>query len=306
MVAAAFSRGCKGDLVGVLQRGLASSGHYTGMVDNDFGGATTLAVSALQKQQRFPVTGRANAKTWTAATQLDFPELFQRCLQLTARFEGHGYGTVTGNWDNAWLTWGIIGFTLKHREIQLIVQEASQQDPALLTSAFKDQAAIFLALCQRNNDAELLAWAESVSVAATGKRSVIEPWRGAFRTFGSFPQVQALQRQHARQRYFEPAQRTAQRLQLSGDRGVALAFDIHVQNGGVKTSDEDRYRQLVARLPVKGRNQAQREVLARLVAQSSRFPADVSSRKLTIAQGTGLVHQESFDLNAWALAGQGA
>ena len=37
--------------------------------------------------------------------------------------EGHGFTMVAGDFDGAGLTWGIIGFTLKHGEIQRIVQE---------------------------------------------------------------------------------------------------------------------------------------------------------------------------------------
>jgi hypothetical protein len=33
---------------------------------------------------------------------------------------------VAGNFDNAWLTWGIIGFTLKHGEIQKIIKEVRE------------------------------------------------------------------------------------------------------------------------------------------------------------------------------------
>lgn len=41
----------------------------------------------------------------------DIPAALDRSLQVTAAFEGHGFGMLQGNWDGAWLTWGIIGFT---------------------------------------------------------------------------------------------------------------------------------------------------------------------------------------------------
>src|SRR5262245_49838284 len=108
--AAAFARGSFGDLVGLLQTGLKRSGHYTRGVDGDFGGGTDTAVRSFQADRKKTVDGRATPEIWEAATGLPWPELFQRCLQLTARFEGHGYTLIAGNFDGAGLTWGIIGF----------------------------------------------------------------------------------------------------------------------------------------------------------------------------------------------------
>jgi hypothetical protein len=36
----------------------------------------------------------------------------------------HNYGLIVGKFDGAGLTWGIIGFTLKHGELSEIVLEA--------------------------------------------------------------------------------------------------------------------------------------------------------------------------------------
>ena len=109
----------------------------------------------------------------------------------------------------------------------------------------------------------------------------------------------------AHRKYFDLAIETATRLNLTGERGVALCFDIHVQNGGVKKASATAYAAEVAKLPLATAEVEKRRILARLVAASSnpKYRADVLARKDGIASGLGKVHGESVDLAAWALAG---
>ena len=70
-----------------------------------------------RKELTFQVRDRkgcADPFTWERATGQQWPSLFERCLQVTARLEGHGYQMVAGDFDGAGLIWGVIGFTLKH------------------------------------------------------------------------------------------------------------------------------------------------------------------------------------------------
>lgn len=298
-----FGRGAFGDLIALLQSGLARLGHYTRKVDGDFGGGNEAAVRSLQIEMRRAPSGRADASTWQAATGLPWPELFQRSLQLTARFEGHGYTLIAGNFDGAGLTWGIVGFTLKHGEIQVIVNEISARAPELLVGAFGETLAREIAdRFQKQKLSTLLSWADSISTGVR-KQLVVEPWRSGFATLGGQPLVQELQRRRAREKYFDPALVTAARLGLESERGAALCFDIHIQNGGVKAVDAAEYRRTVneARRPMSER--ARCELLARLVADSARkkYRDDVFARKNTIATGKGIVHGQLFDLENWGL-----
>jgi hypothetical protein len=297
---AAFGRGSFGDLIGLLQAGLKRLGHYTRTVDGDFGGGTDTAVRSLQSDHDLPVSGRADAATWEAATGLPWPELFQRCLQLTARFEGHGYRLIVGNFDGAGLTWGIIGFTLKHGEIQAIVNEIAVRAPDVLERCFGPKVNELLNVFRTASGADLMAWADSLSTGSR-KQTVVEPWRQGFATLGGEPLAQEIQRRRARERYFDKAVATGQRLGLKGETDVALCFDVHVQNGRVKQEDEKTYERRVAKAktPV-----ARRELLATLVANSARkaFRDDVLSRKRTIATGEGIVHGQLFALNNWGFA----
>jgi len=302
-LAPAFARGCFGDLVATLQTALQQhGGFYTGTVDADFGNGTQTAVQRFQAEKNLPASGRADAATWTAATGLPWPELFERCLQLTARFENNGYTMVEGNFDGAGITWGVIGYTLKHGEIQTLVHEADLKQPGLLETCFGvDNAAAMRALFLRNKQTELMKWANSIS---TGKQSalVLEPWRTGFQSLGRAPLVRQLQRDHARRDYFVPAQTMATNLGLRSDMAFALLFDAQVQNGGLSTASANAFKAAVAagQLPTE---KDQRLRLASTVAASAsaKWRQDVLDRKTAIATGQGMVHGQAIDTWAWGL-----
>ena len=62
-----------------------------------------------------------DVSTWTKLLWTQVPTTQERSLQLTAAFEGHGFTLAEGNWDDAGITWGIIGFTLLHGELSKII-----------------------------------------------------------------------------------------------------------------------------------------------------------------------------------------
>ena len=297
-----FARGCRGAIPKRLQACLAAGGFYTGAVDGIYGGGTERAVRAFQASQRLEQTGAVDEATWIGATQSPIPSLAERCLQLTAAFEGHGFSIVQGNFDGAWLTWGIIGFTLKHGEIQRLVLRAWEADPNTVRAAFGERVSELVQLVARNNPRELERWANSVSSGAS-KASVIEPWRSGFMKLGESPLVQQLQIQRAMDAYFSPCLATAERYNLTSELGIALCFDVHVQNGGVRPTAHHAIVKAIGMDFSKQPEAARREALARAVAAQSaaRWRADVLSRKLAFAQGEGKVHGEFFDLANWGL-----
>ena len=277
-----FARGSRGWLVGRIQSALADHKLYTARIDNDFGALTEGAVMSFQKARNAPATGRVDEITWTALLNEPLLTLFQRCLQLTSYFEGHGFTRAAGNWDGAGLTWGIIGFTLKFGKVQKILLEAVQREPAAVRAALvglNDDLLRILGVPLNDQ----MAWADSISESPK-KHLLREPWRSAFVRLGELPLVRKIQLSLAYDDYFVPALATARRYNLSSEQGVALCFDIHVQNGGIEKQDAAAIAAGLPSLPP-GDEQALRVLIANSVADHAKleFREDTRSRKLAIA-----------------------
>jgi hypothetical protein len=255
------------------------------------------AVTGFQNAQGIAASGTVDDGTWTALMAGPIPPVANRALQLTAGFEGHGFKLAVGNFDGAMLTWGIIGFTMSAGEIQKIVLGINASNPASVTNAFGDNAARLVSIMQ-DTHANQLAFANSVTLP---HGSMAQPWRDQFAAFGSDPLVQAMQLDLVDRGYTQPAIRTAKNLGLQSELGLALCFDIHVQNGSIKPTAAS----LINAQRTAGMTEPEILILmAKSVASaaSPKFSADVLSRKVTIAAGSGVVHDKQYVLDNWGLS----
>lgn len=290
-----FDVGSQGQLIVGLQTSLKNRGFDPKGSDGMYGNDTASAVRAYQASASHPQTGAITDEEWTGVTGAPPPDLEARVLQLTSTFEGHGFGLAEGNWDGAWLTWGIVGFTLKAGEVQAIITGIAQSAPSLITDAFGSDANQLLQIV-RAPAAEQEAWANRLTTGA----HLAEPWRTHFQWFGTFPEVQRAQCDRVHREFFLPAVQSATALGLASELGIALCFDIHVQSGPVGTTLKQRLAQATAGAP----ESQVREALANAIADraSPRFRDDVRARKLTIARGQGTVHGREVILARWGLA----
>lgn len=290
-----FGPGLRGDLALRLQRALTDAGFGTRGVDGIFGGGTVQALRTYQTIKQFAVSDEIDTDCWRTLMNQDAPALFERVLGLTAAIEGHGYDLALGNWDGAWITWGIVGFTLKHGEVSRMLLALGQSLPELIQRAFGSQGTQLLDVMQAAPEVQR-RWADSVTL---GNGGLIEPWRSGFRVLGSFPEVRALQRDRAQLAYYQPATQSARRLGLSTELGMSLCFDVHVQNGSVGERIIEQALTLGAH-----RSQLERRTfIANAVADRARaeFREDVRVRKLAIASGEGMVHGLKLQLARWGL-----
>jgi hypothetical protein len=159
-----FGQGMRGEIPQSMQEALASAGFDPGRPDGVYGPGTARALKAFQRSKSLPEDDSVDAATWRTLMGSDPPALPARALGLTAAIEGHGYSLALGNWDQAWLTWGIIGFTLKHGEVQRIVLQAQQAAPELLEQAFGVARAAELIGVMRSKPDEQLRWANAITV----------------------------------------------------------------------------------------------------------------------------------------------
>jgi len=296
-----FAQGVRGEIVRSIQRGLAARGFDPKGIDGGYGTNTRKAVRAFQQQNGIQPTGEVSVPTWRKLMNAPVPPVRDRALQLIAAFEGHDFTLAQGNFDGAGITWGIIGFTLQGGELSRIILQVQDGHPALVRHAFGAKTDQLLEI-MRGPKTRQMAFANSISLGAN-KARLAEPWRTGFRVFGELPAVQALQIELAVRDYFRPAKQTARGLRLKTELGLALAFDCHVQNGGVSTAARDEIKRQLAQHPIE-REQERRVIVGNAVAKQSlpQFREDVRSRKLTIATGAGTVHGELFVLRNWGLA----
>ena len=277
------------DSEGLLQRG----------VDGVFGGDTEQALDRFQKARGISRSRAIDLDTWSLAVSKEPPAPFERCLQLTADFESHGFELVQGNFDGAGLTWGIVGFTLKSGEIKAIVEESDRTSAAIVDAAFGELATPLREILGRPLPQQIL-WADAMS-SGRWRADLPAPWTRAFRRFGADPRVQVIQLGRAR-RYWDKAIEIARNYSLTSELGFALAFDIAVQNGGVHDSVAEA---IAGPLEVATRS-GEREVrivIGNGVADGSnpRWTEDVRERKLAIATGEGTVHKARYLLREWGL-----
>src|SRR5271163_2002224 len=222
--------GSIGEIVRQVQAVLITQGSGLTKADGVFGAGTTTAVRQFQTKKSLPVTGVVDNTTWQPLMNRLMPPAGDRSLQLTAAFEGHGFELAVGNFDGALITWGVIGFTMTSGQVQSIVLAVNKSNPELVKQAFGTHTAELLQLMKGTPDFQK-QWANAHTVKS---RALAEPWRSMFATFGSFPEVQKEQLRHVQENYLNPAIATAKKLGLTSELGLALCFDAHVQNGGIK------------------------------------------------------------------------
>lgn len=289
-----FANGAIGEFVRGLQSSLIALGENV-KADGVYGQNTFEAVRGFQSRRNLAPTGSVDSATWQVLMQAPPPSVSDRCLQLTAAFEGHGFELAMGNFDGALLTWGIIGFTMTSGEVPAIISAIQKAHPELIEQAFADKSQELLQLMSASRDFQK-QWCDTHTL---GRGALAEPWKSMFANFGSMPEVQAEQVRHVQKDYFAPAVNTARRLGFTSELGLALSFDIHVQNGGIKPAV---FKSLQPQLNLP--EPERRKAVANAVADSARaaWREDARRRKLTVATGEGSVHGHTYKLENWGLS----
>lgn len=321
----AFAHGCTGKLVLRLQQALARppfNALDAQEANGTFGDSTRRAVRAVQAARKLQVTGTVDAALWQTIVAEAWPEHFQRALQLLGSFEGHGYTKAAGNYDGAGMTWGIAGFTIVWSEV--VTDPATNKKKRVyhynslhecLERIFDKHSALALAaLGQERADKLKKALAEAPDKLFDFAVSITDPdnagrlvheWQQGFAALGTYPEVQAIQDDVAREMYWNRSASIAKefdQLGMQSEQTRQMCFELLVNPGaftpGQRKTAQDRIAQLpAATLPAK------LMVIARLFEQlaATGDKDDVRERKGTIATGYGSVHGKSYRLAGWGL-----
>jgi hypothetical protein len=292
-------RTVQGELVRKFQVVLKAGGFLDDAADGVFGGRTEAALKKFQEQKQLPVTGKVDDQTWQSLMNTAAPDLKQRCLQVTADFEGTGFTKCVGNFDGAGLTWGIIGFTLKHGELEAILKEIRTNHPDVFSAAFGNLETKIVEVLGSSLAAQM-NFANSISVGSN-KMKIRPEWATAFETLGSNEKIQTIQLKRT-EKIFDIAVRDVERFTVVNELGLALCFDIAVQNGGIDQTEGQRIRNKITQTPPET-PQDLRKIIANVVAENSNptFIEDVRKRKMTFATTQGTVHGSKYDIKTWGL-----
>ena len=279
-----------------VQARLNSAGFDAGKEDGAWGRSTMNALTAWQAAQGMEQTGVVDEQVWAALVATPVPNLSSRALQLTGVWEGTGYGGANGNFDGQGITWGVVGFTWANGELQGILNEIREQFPAIFTASFGDSEEEITNVLERPRPLQML-WARGIST--NGGENIAAPWDAAFKALGATPEVQSIENAHA-QHYWNAGLQFAEDFGLQSEAGLALCFDIAVQN----TVTDGMIAEIQQRIGDQGMDESDKmQIVAHVVAEHAnpKYFNDVLKRKLTFATGQGSVHEDLFDISCWGI-----
>lgn len=288
-------------LIKILQSALAQANFYALKIDGDYGPGTEAAVKKFQAARETTADGQCRESDWEDITGLPPPSLFDRCLHLTACFEGTGFEGAVGNFDGAGVTFGLIGLTLKS-DLPVFLELVESEYPGTLARAFGAKEPILRRVLTAS-PAEKESWANSISTGAN-KYGLQAEWKKAFAQLGAFPEVQKLQLENARHRYWKICVRDAKRWRAADALEVAMLYDTAVQMGGAggRPAVAGAMDALLRNDP-NLHGLPRRRRWAQIIADGARlrWQKDVLSRRMAIADGQGEVHRERFNMADWGL-----
>ncbi len=253
--------------------------------------------------------GGAAAAPAAAAPNLGGMPLATRVLTMTAAFETARaypgcFGTLAGNFDGQGLSFGALQWNIGIGSLQPLWVEMRDSHPAELKAALGGLYDGFCRMLDRPRN-EQMAWALSIQSPVPNRVNtwrIADGWTNALQTLGTTKEMIAIEVKQA-DAFYQVALGFCRDYQLTSERGAALMFDVRVQNGSVDRNGSGPliradFDQIDPGLAAQDKEVARMEIIARRRAAVARadFRDDVLQRKLTIAQGTGTVHNRAYDL----------
>lgn len=303
-----FKKGASGDDVVQIQKVLQKAGFYAGDVDGLFGDGTETSVKNFQSQAGLTVDGIVGPDTWArlfpeTASTLKADDLSRRCLALTGSFETSRlapdcFAAVTGNFDGQGMSFGALQWNFGQETLQPLFQEMLDSHPELSKQIFgKDLEQLQRAIKGGKQSSLLFA----ASIQDQTKKTITASWKNKFRTLGLTPEFQSIETKGAAA-YYGRAVQLFKDYNLWSVRGLALMFDIAVQNGSISAQVRNFILDDVGKLDRNSSDEEREVAKMRIIAQrraeaaNPNFIEDVRRRKLCIAEGKGVVHGITYDL----------
>jgi len=178
-------------------------------------------------------------------------KVFEKCLSITASFEGASFGGSVGNIDGMGISAFALQWNIGQRTLQPLLMAMYQND------YIKFQNLVGSNMVQRIVDMCLAIDRETVQSFITdttigkefsipqGKEDILyrgamqlrPEWKSAFKTLGENFKDQQLD---AAQNYFDQAIEECKKFRLDTERSISFMFDFCVQRGKGNLSDEEQ------------------------------------------------------------------
>lgn len=322
---ASYRLGARSQGVADVQNALIKKGYDPGPADGVFGAKTDAAVRAFQRASDLTEDGVVGPATAAAlAVQAPSPPpaepipspaspaatsvgmaakpLRERCVALTGSFETSTpvpqcFSGLTGNFDGQGISFGALQWNFGQGSLQPLLQKMANQHQSVIAAIFGADFAELQRVLAMPAKADQVAWAAGVQ---TAKYSVNQPWRGYFVALGQTAEYQAIQGDAAAGVYAKGLGYCRQ-FGLKSERAAALMFDIVTQNGSISAGVTAQINADFAQLPADSPDETPKLVIVanrRAEASKAAYVEDVRTRKLTIANGGGVVHGVKYDLAA--------
>lgn len=307
----AFKLGSRGDEVRHIQQRLQTLGIYHGPLDGVFGGGTEAATRFFQSRAGLGTDGVVGPLTWKKLFKEEIPPAINtykpidyRCLALTSSFETGAtipdcFAGLSGDFDGQGISFGVLQWNFGQDSLQPLLKRMCTDYGETARQVFHGNHDRLTAVLS-GSKAEQMAFARSIQ--DRNRKTINEPWRGMFKALGRTDEFQRIQLECVNSLY-KAAQKLCADYGLWSERGVALMFDINVQNGsissGVRTRIFTGFQALLPSLDAEAREVERLRVIAncRAEAANARWVEDVRARKLCIANGGGPVHGIMYDVD---------
>jgi len=243
--------------------------------------------------------------TITISSPIISEDMDYKCLALTGSFETSSgisgcFGGLYGDFDGQGMSMGVLHWNLGQDSLQPLLKEMMQKHQSIAEDIFKEN---FLVFKEALNSTKAMLMTFVRAIQDPHVHLFHHPWKEMFKTLGSTPEFQRIQRKHAAA-LFMSAVELAKGYGLWSERAVALMFDIRAQNSRIDNTTHSRILVEFEKLPdtmSDEETEARRmRIIANMQADASnpRWIEDVRARKLCCANGYGNVHGVEYDLDS--------
>lgn len=270
--------------------------------------------------------------SWSADLSESHVNSYALAMSITGSFEGHnGWSNISNNFDGQGLSLGLFNQNFGQGSLQPLMIRLFQKDPEVYDLYFsssqknslldmlqdwdsqfvlsKPQPSRFdldtsdldkpsedtpiLSFKTAANNRDSVDWAVQTIYSNSAGTQFRSSWRAALRNLAEDPDY-VTEQIAAAERINNKALRYMNEYNAKERRSYLFFFDIVVQNGGIQSSVKTAYEEEVRRRGITREYDRMVVLLEqRLKKVRTQFVEDVRSRKMSLLNGTGRVHQSN-------------